>query len=314
MDFIDVHHHAVPPFYFSAAATALHAQTQGHAPPTVRTWTPAQSLEAMQQEGIATSVLSISTPGVWFGDTAAAVTLARQCNDYMAEVARANPGRFGVFAAVPLPDIDGTLAEIAYALDELKADGIGFLSSYGDRWLGDPAFVPVLEELNRRKTVVYVHPTAPACCSNIQPGIVAPMLEFVFDTTRTIASLLFAGALLRFPEIQFIFSHSGGTLPMLSGRIAAIAMRTCPDYATLVPDGFEDAIARLYFDVATSMYPASYASLRAVMPLSQILLGTDYPFQPIPGTTKGFNSLVTSAGERSAITRDNALRLFPQFA
>ncbi len=312
--FIDVHHHALPPFYFEAAAAPLQAQTQGHAPPDVMTWTPDRSLAAMDSQGIASAILSISTPGVWFGDNTAARGLAHRCNDYMAGLARAHPRRFGVFAAVPLPDVDGTLAEIAYALDDLKTDGIGLMTSYDDRWLGHPSFVPVLEELNRRRAVVYVHPTAAGCCRNIQPGIVAPMVEFVFDTTRTIVSLLYSGALTRFPNIKFIFSHSGGTIPMLSGRIDDVGMQTRPDFNTLMPGGVQALVSRLYFDVANSMYPGSYAALRATMPLSQIFFGTDYPFQSIDGTAPGVDKLVTSPAEHVAIARGNAARLFPRFA
>ncbi len=312
-NWIDVHHHALPPFYFQDAAGPLAAQTQGRAPAAVAAWTPDQSLAAMHDQGIATAVLSISTPGVWFGDNAAARSLARRCNDYMTGLAQKYPQRFGVFAALPMPDVDGSLAEISYALDQIKADGIGLMSSYDNRWLGDPAFNPVWEELDRRKAVVYVHPTAPGCCRNIQPGIVAPMVEFVFDTTRTIVSLLYSGTLMRHPNIKFIFSHSGGTLPMLAGRIDDVGHQTRPDFAAVIPQGsVQAAIQRLYFDVANSMYPSSYAALRASMPLSQILFGTDYPFQPIDGTRPGVEKLV-SAADRPAIARANAARLFPRF-
>ena len=301
---IDVHHHALPPFYFQAAAGPLQAQTQGRAPAAVGTWTPEQSLAAMHEQGIATAILSISTPGVWFGDNAAARELARRCNVYMAGVVRANPQRFGVFAALPLPDVDGALAEIAYALDELKADGVGIMTSYENRWLGDPAFNPVWEELNRRQAVVYVHPTAPGCCRNIQPGIVAPMVEFVFDTTRTIVSLLYSGALVRYPNIKFIFSHSGGTLPMIAGRIDDVGRQTRPDFAAVIPQGnVEAAISRLYFDIANSMYAPSYAALRASIPLSQYRLrfglpvSTDRRYAPRHGSSR---QRARSSGNRTA--------------
>jgi 6-methylsalicylate decarboxylase len=154
---IDVHHHLFPPAYRTAIGNLAAGQPA---------WSPAQSVEEMDKGGIATSLLSISSPGVWFGDVEQARKLARIVNDYGAMTAKDHPGRFGLFAALPLPDIEGSLREIAYALDMLKADGIGLLTSYGDKWLGDASFAPVWAELNRRKAVIYTHPTTPACCGN----------------------------------------------------------------------------------------------------------------------------------------------------
>jgi predicted TIM-barrel fold metal-dependent hydrolase len=148
------------------------------------------------------------------------LSLARKCNEYSAQLVSDYPGRFGFFAALPLPDMEGSLREITYALDTLKADGIGLMTNYGDKWPGDPAFAPAFEELNRRKTVVYFHPTAPNCCKNLVPHVPTAFTELPNDTTRAVTSLLYSGSLARFRDIPFIFSHAGGTIPMLAGAFA----------------------------------------------------------------------------------------------
>ena len=195
-------------------------------PPTIA-WTIEKSLEDMDKAGVATSITSITTPGVWIGDNAQGRRVARECNDYAARLVVDYPGRFGMFAALPLPDIEASLKEIEYGLDVLKADGICLFTSYRDKWLGDPAFEPVMAELNRRKAVVYTHPEAPVCCRGLIPGINEAVIEYGTDTSRAIARLLFTGTASRYPDITWIFSHGGGVLPMLyerfvrAGRLAA---------------------------------------------------------------------------------------------
>src|SRR6202049_2211873 len=208
---IDVHHHYVPPS--QGEAMAKHG---GQAPK----WTVQSSLADMEKAGVTTAVLSLAPPGGWVGDGGGGRLLARACNEYGAQLRKDNPGRFGLFAAIPLPDNEGSLREIAYALDVLKADGIGLITSYGEKYLGDEAFVPVFEELNRRNAMVYTHPVNPACCSHLADGVGPSSIEFATDTTRTIASLIFgkAGTAFRCPDVRFIWSHSGGTLPFLIGR------------------------------------------------------------------------------------------------
>ena len=267
---IDTHHHANPPVY--TKTTGRYGNWN---------WTSAASIEQMDKYDVATAMLSITQPGVWFGDVQKARSLSRDCNDYMAQMVRDYPGRFGLFAAVPLPDQEGTLREIEYAYDTLKADGIGLLTSYDDKWIGDPAFSPAFEELNRRNAVVFVHATGPSCCQNLIPGVTATMAEYDFDTTRAVESLLVNGTLSRFPNVRLIFVHSGGTLPVLAGRIND---RFPKDRADRVPNGVMYEVKKLYYEVAHATYAAPLAALTKLIPVSQILFGTDFPAEPMPTT------------------------------
>ena len=132
-------------------------------PPVVQSWKLEATLDQMDRGGVATAILSLPT-GLSLPDLNAEQSrhLARMVNEYVVEAMKDHPGRFGLFAFLPMPDVEGTLKEIEYALDVLKADGIGLNTSYGDKWLGDPDFKPVMEELNRRKAIVYVHPLGTA--------------------------------------------------------------------------------------------------------------------------------------------------------
>ncbi len=227
---IDVHHHFAPPAWVVEVKGRPLLQSAN------TTWTPARSIEDMDRGGVAAAVVSITNPGVWFGDPAVTRRLARACNDYGATLVQQYPTRFGVFAAMPLPDVDATLKEIAYAYDVLKADGVGLMTSYGDTWLGNAAYRPVMEELNRRKAVVHVHPTAANCCRNLEyaPGVGPGSLEYGTDTTRAIMGVTFSGDVTRYPDIRFIWSHAGGTVPFLAARIDG-ASRNAADR---LPNGF----------------------------------------------------------------------------
>jgi predicted TIM-barrel fold metal-dependent hydrolase len=313
MNRIDVHHHIVPvPYLARERERILGAMDLD--PAQLLDWTPARAVEEMDRHGISTAVTSISTPGIWFGDAEAARILARNCNEYAAQMARDYPGRFGNFAAIPLPDVEGSLREIEYAFDVLKADGIGILTSYEDRWPGDPAFAPVFDELNRRRAVVYVHPTAPACCRNLIPGLPPALTEFLFDTTRAITSLLFGGTFARCPGVRFIFSHGGGTMTVLSTRIDAFGKRH-PELAQNIPQGgVTQSLQRLYYDIANSTNPPAFAAIKALLPLSQLLFGTDYPYVPVAATTAPIPNAGLDAQAWEMIDRENALRLFPRFA
>ena len=268
------------------------------------------SVEAMDQRH-RTAVTSISAPGLWFGDNEESVRLARLCNEYAASIRRDHPGRFGVFASLPLPDVDASLAEIEYALDTLGADGIGLLTSYGDRYPGDPAFAPVFDELDRRGAAVYFHPTN-APCSQCLPEIPAATLDFPFDTTRAVVSLLYSGTFARCRDIRFIFSHAGGTVPFLAERIARLGAR--PGFKEKVPNGVLPELERLYYDTALSANWLAFRSLLELVAPDKVLFGSDYPFAPeatMTATVKGLIELGLEPEVLRGIERNNALELFP---
>jgi predicted TIM-barrel fold metal-dependent hydrolase len=304
---IDVHHHFFPPAWLEQAQ-----QRQPGPLPMMREWTAARVLAHMDKSGVATAIASLSPWGVAFAEVAQLPKLARICNDSAAQMIRDHPGRFGLFAAMPLPDIDASLKEIAYALDTLKADGIGLMTSYGDKWPGDPLFQPVFDELDRRKAVVYFHPTTANCCGNLIPGVAPATIEWPVDTARAVLSLLFSGSLVRYPNIRFIFSHAGGALPALSGRVANFVKRD-KDAAKYAPQGALAEFVKLYYDTANASAAPSMAALMAMAPTSQILFGSDYPYFTLEENVEGLGEVRMTAAERQAINRGNAARLMPQY-
>jgi len=309
---IDTHHHILPPAYIAEERERILGAAAAVSPDFIE-WTPQRALAELDRNGVATAITSISTPGVWFGDRDQGRRLARACNEYGARMAADYPCRFGMFAALPLPDVEGSLREIEYALDVLKLDGIGLMTSYGDRWPGDPAFAPVFDELNRRGSAVYFHPTAPNCCPSI-PDITNAVIEYPTDTTRAITSLLFSGTLSRCPDIRFIFSHGGGTLPMIVTRIVGMLGRpSMKAVAARVPNGAMQEFHKLYYDTAGITNPMAMAALKAFVPMTQVLFGSDYPYWPIGMFVDGLAGLGLFESDLRAIERDNALRLFPQY-
>jgi predicted TIM-barrel fold metal-dependent hydrolase len=306
---IDVHHHCYPKLWFDKYRTQILAADSD--PQVLRDWSPQKNIEHMDQNGVATGVASIGNPAVSTTNVPEGRSLARSSNEFMAQMVRDHPGRFGMFAAIPLPDQEGSLKEIEFAFDVLKADGIGLLTSYGDKYPGDPAFAPVFEELNRRKAVVFIH--APNCCRGLQPGIPATAAEYPFDEVRCIMSLLFGGTFSRFADIRFIFTHAGGPLPVLAARLEQ-QMRH-PEIAVRIPRGIPYELKKLYYEVANSTVSApAMAALTALAPSSQILFGTDFPYVEMEKTVGGLKELGYAPDLLRAIDRANAERLFPRFA
>ena len=303
---IDVHHHFSAPGFIAAIA----ARKTNQRP--LELWTPAKSLEDMDKSGVATAMISTSEPSVWFGDNEAARKLARECNDYGARLMSDHPGRFGMFSTVPLPDVDGCLREIEYSQDTLKADGICLMTSYQGKYPGDPAFEPVMSELNRRKAVVFLHPVKPECCRDLQPDVGPGLVELSTDTTRAIASVLFDGTVVKYPDIRFIFSHGGGTMPYLMTRFASLAAR--PDMAQKLPNGLVHEVQKLYYDTANFYGPYGWPTMLKLVPVPHILFGTDFPFSSAADVARGLKEAGLSDDDLKAIERENALRLFPRVA
>jgi predicted TIM-barrel fold metal-dependent hydrolase len=257
----------------------------------------------------------MTSPGIWWGNGDEARKWARVCNEFGAGMTRDFPGRFGMFAALPLPDTEGSMGEIAYALDTLKLDGIGLLTSYAGKPLGDPSFAPVFDELNRRKVALFVHPTM-SCCGMGIPGINPPAIDFSTDTTRAIASLAFSGTFTRCPDIKFIFSHGGGTMPIIAQRIAASSRNFTPEQMhKYLPEGFEATVKRQFYDIASvATNPAGMAAVFRLLPTSQLFYGSDAPFGSTTGIANELAKLALPAAEIKAIRHENAQRLFPRYA
>ena len=296
---VDMHHHVLSP--------AMLAKRRDLGQDNLADWTPARSIELMDKNGVTAAVVSVSTPGIWFGKADEASRLARATNEFSARMVSDHPRRFGFFAALALPDVAGSLKEIEFSLDSLKADGVGLLSSYSGRYLGDPAFAPVFDELHRRKAIVHIHPAEPECCMNILRAVPPSVVEFGFDTTRTLVSLLQSGILRRCPDITFILAQGGGTLPFLAGRITR-AMRTPMEQ-----------LGRLYFDTTSVTNAPAMAAMLKLVPPTHLLFGSDYPnatadtyARHVSGLKELVESGVLKQSDVAGIQYDNAARLFPR--
>ncbi len=309
---IDVHHHIFPSAIGQLTERLHPGSGRQGPPPALKEWTPAIMLEEMDRNGVAAALCSQPGPGAWIKEPTVARQIMRAWNEYSAKLVADNRGRLGFFAMLAPPDVEGTLKEIEYAFDTLKADGVGFHSNYDGKYLGDPVFAPIWGELQRRKATVYIHPALAPCCGTAQPGVRTNLLEFPFDTTRNIVSLLFSGTLSRCPDVRFVFSHVGGAMPMLAGRMDLLAA----EYKGLkerIPRGIPHELGRLYGDTAGSTSAASLNAAIAVMSRRNILYGTDYPYLPISGANSGLAASALAPDLLRAIERDNPLALFPRF-
>ena len=305
---IDVHHHIVPPFYLAENRDRILAAGGGRINPAYFSWTPEQSLAAMDKQGVATAVLSLSVAAS-FGVGEAATRTARRVNEYAADLVRTHAGRFGLFAIMPLPDIEASLREIEYAYSVLKADGIGVATNYDEKWLGHSDYQPIFEELNRRKSIVFVHPATALCCRTLLPDVSPILIEIPQETARAVTNLLFTGTFAKFKDIRFIFTHAGGNVPMLLGRMHQYGPK---DIAEKVPNGIDYELKRHYYDIAGTTYRPAIAALTSLVPTTQVLFGSDNPFVPLAETAEGMMQLGFSADDLRQIGRENALGLLPR--
>lgn len=310
---IDVHHHLLPPAML-ADLRRRGVHWTGGSPPVPR-WTPEVGIEMMQRNGIALALASV-VPQVDWGDRDAAASLARMANDYSARVVQDYPQHFGAFATLPLPYVADAARELEYALDVLKLDGVVLFASQGNQYLGDPSYDEVFAELERRKSVVFIHPnTVPP--GSIVPKISVPwgIVDFPMDTSRAVTNLLMTGTLERYPSIRYIVSHAGGAIPYLALRIQfSENLPSWPRENT--PKGSAHYLKRLYYDTALSPSEQVFAALKEFVPTSQVLFGSDYPMVPEKVATIETQmieaSRVLDDRTRRAIDRDNALALFPR--
>jgi predicted TIM-barrel fold metal-dependent hydrolase len=316
---IDIHHHFVSPDFLKVLTSKEGKHVPGFTsffPLNLwRNYSPAKDLETMDRDGVATAMLSLTAPGTYFGDADECRRLTRELNEYGAKMVSDYKGRYGLFAVLPLPLIDDSLKEIEYAFDKLKVDGVGLLTSYGNHWLGDPMFQPVLDELNRRKAVVYTHPIDAPCCQDLMPGVNPTTLEYPTDTARTILSLSAPPVGNRYPDLRFIFSHAGGTIASVIGRIGVGGADTLSDVLSqpVQPNSRLYHLRRFYYDTAMSTNTVQMQALKTMAGASQIVFGTDYPFGPDAAKhLQGLQKCGFSAEELRGIQRENALKIVPR--
>jgi predicted TIM-barrel fold metal-dependent hydrolase len=307
---IDVHHHFASPELIKLMAEKKMSGWQTWTP-----YSPAKAIEDMDKGGVQASMISITTPGIWFGSADETRRLARELNEYGAKMVSDYPGRFGLFAVLPFPNVKDCLKEIEYAFDTLKADGVGLMSSYGDKWHGDAAFADVFRELNRRKTIVYTHAQVPDCCQSLVTGISDITVEYNTDTARTIISMIDSGRALETPDTKYIYSHAGGTILALPGRFLGQEATRANLAKQADPKSKLGQLRRFYYDTAGSTNPIQMTALRQLVGMSQIMFGTDFPFGRSSGIAAGIvESGVFTPDELKLIDRGNAIKILPKFA
>jgi len=301
---IDVHHHLFPPPFVAQLIEHEHYLARGVA----RTWTPQVSLDDMDRAGVATAITSITAPGFALLGRERLFAVNRECNEYGARMSAEHRGRFGLFASLPLPDVDASLREIGHALDVLKAEGIGLLTSYGDKWLGDAALAPVMDELDRRHALVYVHPTTPDCCRNLLPGVADWVIEFPADTARTIASLLFSGTAARCRNIRFIFAHVGGILPLVTEHLVRAA-EVDKALAANVPNGVRSQLRDFHYDTALRAHPVGMFGALHTVGIERLLFGSDAPLRTSQSQVEGLRASGLGEADLRKVEFGNARRL-----
>jgi aminocarboxymuconate-semialdehyde decarboxylase len=310
---VDLHHHVIPDFYWEASNEGGNAA--GGINPA--RWSLDGAIAYLDEAGIDVAVPSISTPGVHFGDDAAARKLARQVNEYLAGIKHDRPDRFGAFAVLPLPDVDGSLDQIAYALDVLELDGVSMFTNAGGSYLGDGRFDPIFEELQRRAAVVFVHPIESPDPIAHTLGLPDSLLDYPVDTSRAIAKLHYSNTFARTPYVKYQFVHAGGTIPFLASRFAIV------DEMDVIPGAqergaFADVLPRLYWDTASAFSDPVLHILRSVTGLGNVVFGTDYPYPrdaiSIAGLRQLQNTTELDDDERRAVLGGSAVRLIPRLA
>jgi predicted TIM-barrel fold metal-dependent hydrolase len=303
---IDVHHHISPPTWLDALKSMKKDS------PPLTNWSVQKTIEDMDAGGVAIAMTSPTTPQLQGLDALTAARIARESNEYAKKLETDHPGRFGTWAMLPLPHVDESLKAIEYAFDTLKVDGVGIMTSYGDKWLGYQEFEPVWQELNRRKATVYTHPTGANCCVNLVRNVDEAYIEFGTDTTRSIFTIIFSGFAEKYPDINWIWSHGGGSITALYERFTVQALMRPPYKEKFTRDQVEKQIRRFYYDTAAIPNDVTLSALAKMVPVSQILYGTDFPYRRAAEYTKPLAGFF-KAEDLKAVDRENALRLVPRF-
>ena len=316
MGSVDVHTHFIPATYLDAlSALGVNEKEIGF---PLQAWNAQERLALMDRHDIDTEMLSLSSPSSRYWQGKEAAKLVHKLNDELAAIVAERPDRFGGFATLALPDVDAALDEIAYAFDQLALDGVVLMTNYGGRYLGDPAFAPVMEELNRRRAVVFVHPTETPANDQLTQGFPAPAFEYPADTTRTVASLIDSDVVAHCPNLRFIVSHGGGTIPFMEDRLELLLPWKWKGDAEEGARRVRDAIGALYYDLALVGFPAALAAISLTHDVGHLLTGYDLPFVPEKSLNPQRKNLAEFGGfsdeDRTRIASGNALTLFPRLA
>jgi predicted TIM-barrel fold metal-dependent hydrolase len=309
---IDVHAHFTTEAYIAAAKEAGLLEPDGMPEAYWPRWSAEAHLELMRRHGIERSMLSISSPGVHFGDDSAAGELAQEVNDVAAGLVHAHPGQFGFFASLPAPDIDGSLRELPRALDTLGAAGVILLTNSHGHYLGDELFAPLLAELDRREAVVFLHPTSTEDHATTDLGRPRPMIEFLFDTARTVIDYVLSGDAQRYPGIRLIVPHTGGVLPVLAERVELF--RQIAGESGTGPT-VREQLRRFHFDLAGAPNATQLTALTEFVSADRLLYGSDYAWtrpDAVASALDGLDTLLKLAnGPWREVVAANARALFP---
>lgn len=315
MRLIDVHQHVIPDIYKSELASV---GVLGSGENPWPAWSMKRQLELMDELGIDAVLMSIASPGAYFGDAEFTKRLVKTCNEWMAQMVIDYPGKFGAMGFVSLPDVTAACRDVAYALDVLKLDGVNLQTHTAHRYLGHPEEDELYAELDRRKAVVFVHPQRPPAKGMPEYSFPAGYTELTFDTTRAITNMLYNGTLAKFPNIRWIMPHMGGVTPFLLFRLSGL--NDDPKVRERIPDGVAAYLRRLYYDVAQSAAPLSFRALLEVADPDRILFGTDYPsarpaekvMRDTAAAVRTFDGFDETL--RHKIMAGNAQALLPRFA
>ena len=302
---IDVHHHISPPTWLDAVKSMKKDN------PPMAGWSIQKTIDDMDAGGVAIAVTSPTTPQLQGLDAPTAARIAKESNEYAKKLEADHPGRFGTWAMLPLPHVDESLKAIEYAFDTLKVDGVGIMTSYGDKWLGYQEFEPLWQELNRRQAVVYTHPTSANCCVNLVRNVDEAYIEFGTDTTRAIFTMIFSGFVDKYPNINWIWSHGGGSITSFYERFTVQALMRPPFKGKFTHDQVENQIRRFYYDTAAIANDVTLSALSKMVPVSQLLYGTDFPYRRAAEYEKPLAAFF-EAEDLKAVESENATRVVPR--
>ncbi|KAK9773995.1 putative 6-methylsalicylic acid decarboxylase [Seiridium cardinale] len=307
---VDVHHHVIPP-----ELADVSFGLKGMEPPE---WTESGDKAFSEAIGVRTSILSVSTPGVTFiPDPEESARVARSLNEFSAAMRDKDPRSYGFFATVPsLQNTELALRELRYAFDTLHADGVTLFTSYGNGngYLGHPEYVPIWEELNARKAVVFVHPINNGPDAALfNEKIPQPAFDWPHETGRTALDMIVHRRLQQFPDVKIILSHAGGTLPALVARATLISL---PEFGGVISaEDIFDQAKSFYFDTALSGSKEVLPLILGFAKKGHVLFGSDYPHATAPfskAMTTFMDNYQMDAEIRKDIYYGAAMKLFPR--